>query len=184
MSRIALIDPRQADSDTLPLFDAVKQQLGGVPNFIRVLGQSPAALEAFLGLFSIAGAGRLEPTTRERIALAIAQQNSCDYCLSAHSALAAQAGLDGEEILLNRAGGSQDARAAAAVAFARAVMDNLGDVTQAELQAVRDAGYDDGEIVEIVVHVALNTLTNMIGRASRVDIDFPRVVAGDLARAA
>ena len=184
MSRIALIDPRQATAETRPLLDAVTRQLGDVPNFIRVLGQSPAALEAFLGLFSIAGAGRLEPATRERIALAIAQRNSCDYCLSAHTALAAGAGLDGDEVLLNRAGRSRDARAAAAVAFARAVMDNLGDVTQAELQAVREAGYEDAEIVEIIVHVALNTLTNMIGRASQVDIDFPRVGAGELAQVA
>lgn len=184
MSRIAIIDPQTAAGETRDLLEAVRAQLGVVPNFIRVLANSPSALKAFLGLFQIAGSGTLEAPTRERIALAVAQQNTCEYCLSAHTALGRNAGLGGDEIAANRQGSSLEARAAVAVAFARSLMENTGDVTSAEIEAVRQAGYGDAEIVEIIVHVALNALTNILGKASRVEIDFPKVSAGALAATA
>ena len=175
MSRIKVVTQDDATPDQKELLDAIQGKLGMVPNFLGILAQSPDALKAFLGLYGIAESGSLEPQTRERIAIAIAQGNSCEYCLSAHSAIGRKAGLSGAEMEANRQGSSQDAKAAAAVAFATALNTNLGDVTQAELDAVRDAGYGDVEIVEIITHVGMNILTNLIGRASRVDIDFPKV---------
>lgn len=175
MSRITVVTNDTASSEQKALFDAIQAQFGIVPNFLKVFANSPAALRAFLGLHGIAGEGSLDPQTRERIALALAQQNSCEYCLSAHSAIGRKVGLTGAEMNANRAGTSQDAKAAAAVAFARALVDNMGDVTTAELLAVRNAGYSDPEIVEIITHVGMNILTNILGRASRVEIDFPKV---------
>lgn len=175
MSRIPTVETAAATPEQKALFDAIEAQLGMVPNFLRVLANSPAALRAFLGLFGIAGEGRLEAPTRERIALALAQANACEYCLSAHTVLGSSAGLTGAEMDANRAGTSHDAKAAAAVIFARALSDNLGAVTGAELRAVRDAGYTEAQIVEIIAHVGLNILTNILGRASQVEIDFPRV---------
>lgn len=132
-------------------------------------------LKAFLGLHEIAGSGTLDPQTRERIALVVAEGNACEYCVSAHTAMGRKAGLSGAEIQVNRSGTSQDARAAVAVVFAKALNTNLGDVTQSEFDAVRAAGYSDGEIVEIITHVGMNTLTNLLGKAAQVDIDFPKV---------
>jgi len=157
------------------LFDAIQSQLGMVPNFLKVFANSPEALKSFLGLYGVANRGSLEPQTRERIAVALAQQNACEYCLSAHTAIGRKAGLDGAEIEANRAGTSRDARAAAAVKFARALVAHTGDVTTAELSEVRNAGYSDAEIVEIITHVGMNILTNILGRASRIYIDFPKV---------
>lgn len=174
MSRIPAIAPEAVGDEQRPFLEAFEAQLGMTPNFLRVFAQSPAALRAFTGLFSIAGEGTLDPQTRERIALALAQQNACEYCLSAHTALAQGAGLSEVEIERNRDGDSHDPRAAAAVRFARALVDSIGDVSDAELQDVRQAGYTDAEIVEIITHVGLNLLTNILGRASRIDIDFPR----------
>jgi len=181
MSRIPAVSPSAATADQAALFDAIAARLGMVPNFLRVFAQSPAALRAFLGLHGIAGEGALDAATRERIALAVAQQNGCAYCVSAHTAIGRKAGLTGAEMDANRAGSSQDERAAAAVVFARALVAHMGDVTTAELMAVRAAGYDDAEIVEIITHVGMNILTNLLGKASQVDIDFPRV---DLRQAA
>lgn len=175
MSRINVVSNDTATAEQQALFDAIQAQLGLVPNFLKVFANSPAALRAFLGLHGIAGDGSLDRQTRERIALAVAQQNACEYCVSAHTAIGRKAGLSNAEMAANRAGTSQDTRAAAAVVFARALVDNLGDVTTAELLAVRSAGYSDAEIVEIITHVGLNLLTNLIGKASRVEIDFPRV---------
>lgn len=175
MNRINVVTAENANAEQKALLDAIHSQLGMVPNFLKVLANSPAALRAFLGLHGVAGEGRLDPQTRERIALALAQQNSCEYCLSAHTAIGRKAGLDSEEILTNRAGGSRDAKAAAAVRFARALAEHSGEVTTEELLEVRNAGYDDAEIVEIITHVGMNILTNIVGKASRVEIDFPKV---------
>ncbi len=175
MSRINVVTTEQANEQQLALFTAIEQQLGVVPNFLKVFANSPAALEAFLGLHSIANAGELDGKTKERIALGLAEQNACQYCVSAHTAIGKKAGLSGDEILANRAGGSQDAKAAVAVKFSRSLADNNGDVTTAELLEIRNAGYSDAEIVEIITHVGMNVLTNILGKASRVEIDFPKI---------
>lgn len=175
MSRIASISNEGANAEQRNLLNAIHAQLGMVPNFLRVFAHSPDALKAFLGLHHIANHGSLDAPTRERIALALAQKNECEYCLSAHSAIGRKAGLNGAEIEANRAGSSQDAKAAVAVKFARALAEHNGEVTTAELQAMRDAGFSESDIVEVITHVGMNVLTNILGKASRVDIDFPRV---------
>ncbi len=175
MARIAIVNPATATGDAKTLLDAVQAKLGMTPNFLKVLANSPAALGSFLGLHGIAEAGSLDLQTRERIALALAEQNSCEYCLSAHTAIGRKTGLTGDEMEANRQGTSQDAKAAAAVAFARALVEHKGEVTNAEIDAVRNAGYGDAEIVEIIVHVGMNLLTNILGKASRVEVDFPKV---------
>lgn len=175
MSRINVITNETANEEQAQLYAAITSQLGMVPNFLKVFANSPAALRAFLGLHGIANEGSLDPQTRERIALAMAEKNACQYCVSAHTAIGRKAGLDNAEIEANRAGTSQDAKAKSAVKFARALADNNGEVTTAELLEVRNAGYSDADIVEIITHVGMNILTNILGKASRVEIDFPKV---------
>ena len=175
MSRITVVNPSTATGETKALLDSVQAKLGVTPNFLRVLANSPVALESFLGLHNMAVNGKLDLQTRERIAIALAQQNNCDYCLSAHSFIGRRAGLTGDEIAANRQGTSHDAKATAAVAFALALVEHTGEVTNAELDAVRKVGYGDAEIVEIIVHVGMNLLTNILNKAARVEIDFPKV---------
>lgn len=175
MARIHLVSGESANPEQQRLFEAIRSQLGMVPNFLRAFANSPAALNAFLGLHSIAGAGSLDPRTRERIALALAQQNSCEYCLSAHTAIGRKAGLDNAEMQANRSGSSDDETAAVAVRFARSLVTHMGDITTGELQEMRDAGYGESDIVEVITHVGMNLLTNLLGKAGRIDIDFPRV---------
>ena len=154
---------------------AVQAQLGVTPNFIRVLANSPKALEGFLGLYGAASGFALDKATQERIALAVAEGNGCQYCVSAHTAIGRHAGLTNDEMPLNRHGGSGGREAAAVVAFAKALNDNRGEVTTAEFDAARAAGLTDGEIVEVIAVVALNVFTNLLGKATRVEIDFPKV---------
>ncbi|MEX1993509.1 MAG: peroxidase-related enzyme [Steroidobacteraceae bacterium] len=175
MARVAVIDPKTASGEVKQLLDAVQSGLGMVPNFIRVLANSPAALGAFLGIHAISGAGALDPKTRERIALAVAEQNACQYCVSAHTAIGRKAGLDSQEIQANRQGRSSDAKAEAALTFARALVEHAGQVSKAEFDAVRAAGHSDAEIVEIITHVAMNVFTNLLGKSTQVEIDFPKV---------
>ncbi len=177
MSRIAIpatIDAAPAASHAL--LQAVQQQLGSVPNLFRLVANSPAALEGYLGMSGALGKGALPAPTRERIALAVAEINGCDYCLSAHTYLGTHvAKLDAAEISANRDGHSLDAKADAAVRFAAKVTQQRGKVSAEDLQAVKAAGYSDAALIEIVQHVALNTWTNYINTVAATDIDFPVV---------
>lgn len=161
-----------------PLLDAVASQLGSVPNLFRAVAVSPQALEGYLGLSGALGKGALSAATRERIALAVAEVNGCDYCLSAHTYLGRNlARLDDAEITANRSGGSNDPKADAAVRFAAKVARERGRLADADFAAVKAAGYSDAQIIEIVQHVALNVWTNYFNNVFQTDIDFPIVTA-------
>ncbi len=176
MSRIQTVHPQTATGDARVLLEAVQTRLGVTPNFIRVLAHAPKALEGFLGLYTAQGGFSLDKATQERIALVVAEGNGCEYCLSAHTAIGRKAGLGEDEMVLNRSGSSRDPRAAAIVAFARAINKNLGEVSETEFQAARAAGLSDAEIVETIGVVALNIYTNLIGKVTGVDIDFPKAL--------
>ena len=174
MNRIAIPSAEQTPAASLPLLDAVNQQLGIVPNLMKVLGNSPAALAGYLSLSGALGKGTLGAKTGERIALAVAELNGCNYCLAAHGYLASTlAKLDAVEIDANRRGGSGDPKAAAAVRFASHVVTSRGHTSDAEVTAVKGAGFSDAEVIEIVLHVALNTLTSYVNEVAKTEIDFP-----------
>jgi uncharacterized peroxidase-related enzyme len=159
-----------------PLLEAVKKQIGSAPNLFRVLANSPAGLEGYLGLNGALAKGELDAKTRERIAIAVAELNGCSYCLSAHTYIGKNvAKLDDAEIAANRAGASNDSKADAAVRFAAKVVNARGHVSDADLATVKAAGFNDAQIVEIVLHVALNTLTNYVNEVAKTEIDFPLV---------
>jgi uncharacterized peroxidase-related enzyme len=157
-----------------PLLEAVQKQFGVVPNAFRLIGISPAGLEGFLGLSGALGKGALEPATRTRIAVAVAEANSCNYCLSAHSYIGKNlVKLSDDELAANRDGGSVDTKASAAVQFAVKLVKTRGHVSSADVEAVKKAGYNDAQIIEIVLHVALNTATNYANVLADTEIDFP-----------
>lgn len=173
MSRIVLPARHAAPAASQPLLDAVEKQLGVVPNLFRLAALSPAALGGLTGL-SGALSKALDAKTRERIALAVAQVNGCDYCLSAHAYLGANlAKLDAGEISLARQGRSADPKADAAVAFAAKVAHARGHVADTDIAAVRAAGFTDAQIVEITALVAENFLTNFLNNVAGTEIDFP-----------
>lgn len=181
MSRIPPVDRNTTTDSVRKNFDAVQKQLGVVPNMMRTMAQSPSVLEGYLGFGAALRRGLLSVGLQEQIALAVAETNSCDYCLSAHTALGRGAGLSNDELAASREARATDPKAAAALQFAQAVVERRGDVRDQDLALVRAAGYSDGEIAEIIAHVALNVFTNYFNRAAQTDIDFPLVTAGQLA---
>jgi uncharacterized peroxidase-related enzyme len=177
MSRLSVPARDDSHGRSIPLLDGVGRQLGVVPNMFRLIGNSPAGLEAFLG-FTQAMNKTLDGKMRERIAMAVAQVNGCDYCLSANSYLGSNmARLDAAELAANRHGHSNDVKADQAVSFARKVAEARGKVTDSDIEMVKEAGYEDAQIVEIVLLVALNFLTNIINNVGKPDIDFPQIYA-------
>jgi len=173
MSRLTTPTRDAAPADSQPLLDGVFKKFGVVPNLFRVFALSPAALG---GLLSLNGAlsKALDLKTRERIAIAVAEVNGCDYCLSAHTYIGVNlAKITPEDAALNRQGASTDAKAATAVRFAAKVTETRGKVSDAEIAAVKAAGYSEAQIIEIVGLVAENVLTNFLNNVADTDIDFP-----------
>ncbi|MGL4419809.1 MAG: carboxymuconolactone decarboxylase family protein, partial [Gemmataceae bacterium] len=160
MSRLNQIAPESATGKAKELLDAVKGKLGLVPNMTRAMANAPAVLNGYLQLSGALGQGELPAKSREQIALAIAQANGCDYCLAAHTALGKMTGLTSDQIRDSRHGTAVDPQTDTLIRFARTVVDTKGRVSGADLQTVREAGYDDGTIAEVVAHVALNVFTN------------------------
>lgn len=179
MSRIATpASIEAAPAQAQPLLNEVKKALGSAPNLFRLVANSPAALEGLLGLRAALGKGGIDAATGERIALAVANINGCTYCNSAHTYLGKNiAKLDDAEIAANRAGGSTDPKADAAVKFAAKIARERGAVSEDDLRQVKLAGYTDAQLVEIVAHVALNVFTNYVNETFKTDVDFPVVAA-------
>jgi uncharacterized peroxidase-related enzyme len=174
MSRLTLITPETAGERARPLLDAVKSKLGLVPNMLRAMASSPAVLDAYLQFSGALGKGTLSGRVREQIALTVAEANGCDYCLAAHSAIGKTVGLTAEQVRDSRLGGAVDPKTDALIRFARKVVKARGKVSEADLDAVRAAGFGDGAIAEVLANVALDVFTNYFNLAVDTDLDFPR----------
>lgn len=178
---LPLIDPALATGKAAELLAAVKAKLGLVPNMTRAMANAPAVLESYLQFSGALAHGRLNAKLREQIALLVAEVNACHYCLSAHTAIGRMVGLKDAELAAARGADSDDARAAAALKFAKALVVHGGAVTPEQFDAVRRAGWGDADIAEIIANVALNVFTNYFNKAAGVAVDFPPVTPSDSA---
>lgn len=175
MQRIPQLDPADASRDVAATLAAVKAKLGVVPNIFKTMAQAPAVLDGYLAFSAALGAGKLPAPLREQIALVTAGVNACDYCASAHSALGKMAGIPSDEIKRNLVGEASDSKVRAAIRFARKLVVDRGVVSNADIAAVKSAGYSDEEVLEILGQVAINLFTNYFNHVAATDIDFPVV---------
>ena len=175
MSRIPPVNPAATTPDRQAMLSAIHQAFGATPAMFKTVAQSPAALKMMWSAFGALGAGVIPPRLGEQIAVAVADRNACEYCLAAHTALGRKAGASAAEMAAAQAGESADPKTNAALRFALKVVDARGQVTDADVQALRAAGFDDEHIVEILAHVALNLFTNYVNVAFAVPVDFPAV---------
>jgi uncharacterized peroxidase-related enzyme len=158
-----------------PLLTSVKSSLGMVPNLMATLAHAPAALQSYLAFSQTIATGALSPALREQIALAVASENNCAYCASAHTLLGKNAGVAPEELARNLKGDSTDSRTRAALIFARAIVAKRGWADDDDLASLRAAGFSDSDAIEILAVVILNTFTNYFNHLASTDIDFPIV---------
>ncbi|WP_207423064.1 carboxymuconolactone decarboxylase family protein [Desertivirga brevis] len=176
MPRLKALDPQTTTGKSGELFDAIQSKLGMVPNMMRTMGNSPAVLNGYLSLSGALAEASLGAKVGELIALTVANANSCDYCNAAHSFIGEKlVHIDTKSITEAREGKSADQKIQAALTFSRVLVDKKGLVSNADVQAVKDAGYDDAAIAEIIAHVGLNILTNYFNNAAQVTVDFPEV---------
>ena len=173
MPRLNAVDPAQASGDVREIFDGPLK--GKHFNIFRHMGNSPAALNAYLGIAGALSKATLSAKEQEVVHLAVGQENGCDYCLAAHTAIGKGAGVSGDELAKNLKGEASDAKTQAALDFARAVVAKRGFVEDSDFASVREAGFNDGEILEIITVVVANILTNYLNHAIETEIDFPKV---------
>jgi AhpD family alkylhydroperoxidase len=177
MERITPVNPQATRGRTRELLDTVKARLGIIPNMTRSMAVSPAVLEAYVGFTGALGNGVLPARVQEQLALDVGEANRCDYCVSAHCVLGKGAGLTELDVLDGRRGVSADPKADVLLRFARTVLDKQGAVADADIAAVREAGYGDAEIAEVVAHVGLNVFTNYFNNVAGTTLDFPKAPA-------
>lgn len=175
MSRIPPVNPIDAGDRARDVLEFVDAAYGRVPNGVKVLANSPAALAAWWSFEGTLGTGRLKRSVHEQLAVLTANTNQCGYCLSGHTAAARAAGVSAEDAAAARHAKASDPLAAAVLEFGAAVLADRGDVADDTLEAARRAGLDDSELLEIVAIVALNTFTNYYNRLARPELDFPPV---------
>ncbi|MCA3160174.1 MAG: peroxidase-related enzyme [Burkholderiales bacterium] len=175
MTRINLVDPASASPAVKPTLDQINGAFGVVPNMFKAVANSPAALSSMWGSFGALGSGTIGAKLGEKIAVAVADRNACNYCLAAHTALGQKAGASAAEMSAAQIGQSDDPKTAAALSFALKVVETRGQITTADVQMLRSVGFDDSAIVEILAHVALNLFTNYVNVAFDVPVDFPGV---------
>jgi len=175
MSRIPLVNPKDSTGERQQILGQIHSAFGATPNMFRAVANSTAALKSMWGSFGALGGGVIPPKLGEQIAVAIANRNACEYCLAAHTALGRKAGASGDEMSAAQDGQSQDPNTAAALRFALSVVEGRGQIETADVEALRGAGFNDEEIVELLAHVALNLFTNYVNVAFAVPVDFPGV---------
>lgn len=175
MNRVPLIDRANTSADRKALLDQIQGAFGATPNMFRAVANSPAALQSMWGSFGALGAGTLGARLGEQIAVAVANRNGCEYCLAAHTVLGKGAGVSGEELAAAQVGEASDPKTRAALSFTLKLVNERGQVSGADVQRLRDAGFSDEAVVEILAHVALNLFTNYVNLAFAVPVDFPAV---------
>jgi uncharacterized peroxidase-related enzyme len=183
MSRLKAIDPTKVQGQAKTLLDELNSKFGMYPNSMRTLANSPAALNAFLSMEGALAEGSLDPKLRTEIALAVAQVNGCSYCLSVHTTIGKMRGVSEGDLVGCRRHSSENPKFDAALKFVNALVTQRGNVTDAQVKAVKQAGYSDGDIVEFVGHVAMSVFANYFNLVAQTEIDFPKVSPESLANA-
>ena len=173
MPRLKPVDIEKADDKTKELLEQVKGKFGRVPNILATMANAPAALEAYMKFSGALGNGSLNPKLREKLALAVGELNQCHYCLAAHTALGQNVGLSEQEIMESRQINADDENERIALKFAETMIVKRGWVEDEDVAKLRDAGFDEEEIVEIIFVVFQNIMTNFFNHIARIPIDFP-----------
>ena len=169
------LDTSKVPAASQELLTQIHNAFGATPNMFKAVSNSPAALKSMWGAFGALGKGRLGAALGEKIAVAIANRNACEYCLAAHTVLGQGAGVTPEQMQEAQAGRAADPRTAAALNFALKLVEARGQVAANDIAALRAVDFSDEQVVEIIAHVGLNLFTNYINIALDVPLDFPKV---------
>ncbi len=173
MARLNVVTTETATPAQKEILDQTAAKFGKHPILLSVLTNSTAAMNSYLALFQNLTEGRFSKQLARKIGLAIGEENGCEYCISLLAAIAKLQKLTDEDIDLARHGRSTDPKEQALLDFVLLLVRHKGDLTDAEVQAVKDAGWSDEDVTEVFGHLVLNFMTNYLWKVSRNDVDFP-----------
>ncbi len=179
MPRIPTVDLDGAPEGAKPILEQIKANFGRVPNFFAGLAHSPAALKTVMGMFGALEEGSLAGEAHEAVTLRVGQLHRCDYCVAAHTAKSKMLGISVEDTLAFRRGEAENPKIKTLLNLTTAMVEKRGQVSDAELQAARDGGLSESEIIECLAIVALNTFTNYANHLMETDVDFPAAPPAD-----
>jgi AhpD family alkylhydroperoxidase len=175
MQRLKAIDPENATGEAKRLLERIQERYGMTTNFEKTLANSPAVLEGYLNFREQLELGLLDAKLRERIALLVSEKNCSPYCLALHTVLGRTAGLSEEEILDSRRAVSSDRKVEIALLFVCAVLAKYGQVSDTDVVRLRQGGYGDGEISEIIADIGLMTFSNYFSQVAGTALDLSLV---------
>ncbi|CAG2157952.1 carboxymuconolactone decarboxylase family protein [Cupriavidus numazuensis] len=176
-TRLHTIPVQDATGQTAELFGAIRKAIGKVPNAYATIGSNaPAVLANALQTGQILKNGALSARELEAINLAVSEHTGCDYCVAAHTLMGKLAGYSGQQMRQLREGSyPDDVKIDALVRFVLELVGTRGTVPAESVQAVRAAGYTDGQIVEVIQAMSAILFTNMVNRVNDTTLDFPAV---------
>lgn len=154
--------------------EAIQSRYGFLPNLAATVAESPGALKGLLaGIEAYDDAAlTLTPVERQVVLIATSVENRCDFCVAAHSMLAASLGLDRGQIgRLQQRQGLDDPRLEALRRFAAAIVERRGWVDEAAVERFLAAGFERGQVFEVVLGVALKTLTNYLNHVAGTEVN-------------
>jgi len=158
------------------MFDALKGQLGMVPNLYATLAHSENALGTYLALQSAKSS--ITGKAREVVNLVVSQVNFCAYCLAAHTVIGGMVGFEAEQIMEIRHGrGSFDPKLDALAKMTKDITANRGHGDQKLVEAFFAAGWTPENLVDAIVTIGDKTVTNLLHAAAKVPVDFPAAPA-------
>ena len=174
MTEFNLYDETYAPEAARPVLATAKGAIGFVPNLLGTLAESPAAAEAYLTLAGIVDKTSLSPAERQIVLLTVSYENTCHYCMAAHSTLAGGAGVDAATLTALRTGTPlPDARQEALARFTRTMVRERGYANDTDIKAFLDAGFTKANIFDVITATALKTISNYANHIAETPVDAP-----------
>lgn len=174
MPRLNTVTPDAAEGRTKEIYDDLQKKMGKVINIFQGMGNSAAALNAYLSMSGALKEGDLSAEDREAIYLAVSERNGCEYCVAAHTAISKKTGLTDDQIIGMRKSEPSSEKHQALLTFVRRVQETKGFVDDGDIENVRNAGYTDGQIAETIAFIGLATYSNFFNHVYGTELDFPQ----------
>lgn len=174
MSELKQHSRDSAPEASKPFFDATEEKFGFTPNLIEVLAESPQATEAYLTLNGLLENSSLDPVEQQVVLLSVSFENGCDYCMAAHTVVAGMTDAPEEVVEALRAGDSlPDPKLDALSSFTRKVVRERGWVGDEAIRDLLEAGYSRATVLDVVLGVAMKTLSNYTNHMAGTELDEP-----------
>ncbi len=176
MPVLNLADTTKITGKTQEMLGNLEQGLGFMPNIMKQMANSPAALEMFLNSRETLNQGLLDKQMIALIGIVVAEIYSCEYLLASRMVMAKKAGISDEELNLARQQTSSEKKRDLALSFVRnIVVRHASEMPATDMDDLKAAGWTHGEIVELIAHTSLNMFVYYLIQIGQPEMDFPRV---------